>query len=278
MKITSETVAIVTGAGGGLGRALCKELADKGANIALVDISDEALGKTVDHLDGPPGNITTHIVDVTDRKQMSKLADDVVSQHGQANLLINNAGITLQKSFSTHSLEDWDRIVGINLWGVVHGLHFFDEHLKAAKDAHVVNLSSMSAFVGLPAQSSYCATKAAVELLSTSLWAEWGTHGIGVTHVHPGAIQTDMILATLDDSDDIEAAKKNYDIAMKMGIDADKAAAKIIKAVERNKKKIRIGKEAYIFDYMSRFLPRLTNFATRKIAEKQLEGRMEEKL
>jgi len=271
MRISNQTVAVVTGAGGGLGRALCKELAEKGANIALVDISQEALGKTLDYLGSPTGNLTTHIVDVTNRDQMQSLAKDVVSQHGQANLLINNAGITLQKNFSTHSLEDWDKIVGINFWGVIHGLHFFDEHLKAANEAHVVNLSSMSSFVGLPAQSSYCATKAAVELLSTSLWAEWGAHGVGVTHVHPGAIRTDMILATLDDSDDIEAAKKNYEIAMKMGIDADKAAAKIIRAVEKNKKKIRIGKESFIFDYVSRFAPGLEKLLIKKIAQKQLE-------
>ena len=187
----------------------------------------------------------------------------------RVNLLINNAGITLQKNFSTHTLEDWDRIVGINFWGVLYGLHFFDKHLRAADQAHVVNLSSMSSFVGLPAQSSYCATKAAIELLSSSLWAEWGAHGIGVTHVHPGAIRTDMILATLEDSDDVEAAKKNYDMAMRMGVDASFAAEKIIRAVEKNKKKIRIGKESYIFDYLSRFAPRLANLATRKIAEKQ---------
>lgn len=271
MRISNHTVAVVTGAGGGLGRALCKELADKGANVALVDIAEEALGKTVEHLSNPSGKMTRHIVDVTDREQMQALTDEVIKEHGQANLLINNAGITLQKNFSTHSLEDWDRIVGINFWGVVHGLHFFDKHLKAADEAHVVNLSSMSSFVGLPAQSSYCATKAAVELLSTSLWAEWGAHGIGVTHVHPGAIRTDMILATLDDSDDIEAAKKNYDIAMKMGIDADKAAVKIIRAVERNKKKIRIGKESFIFDYVSRFAPGLEKLLIKKIAQKQFE-------
>jgi len=271
MKITNETVAVVTGAGGGLGRALCKELADKGANLALVDISADSLDKARDHLGDFAGRTTTHIVDVTNREQMKKMADDVIKEHGQVNLLINNAGITLQKNFSTHSLEDWDRIFGINLWGVIHGLHFFDEHLKAADNAHVVNLSSMSAFVGLPAQSSYCATKAAVELLSSALWGEWGAEGIGVTHVHPGAIRTDMILATLEDSDDIETAKKNYELAMKMGIDADKAAVKIINAVERNKKKIRIGKEAFIFDYLSRFAPGLEKFLVKKIAQKQFE-------
>ncbi len=271
MKIEQSCVAVITGAGGGLGSALARELAVKGCSLALVDISQENLEKTKASLSENAGQVTLHLTDVTDRSQMAALRDDVSSEHGHINLLINNAGITFQKNFSTHSLEDWDKIVGINLWGVIHGLHFFDEALHASPAAHVVNLSSMSAFIGLPAQSSYCATKAAVELLSTSLWAEWGAHGIGVTHVHPGAIRTDMILATLDDSDDIEAAKKNYDIAMKMGIDADKAAEKIIRAVERNKKKIRIGKESFIFDYVSRFTPGLEKLLIKKIAQKQYD-------
>ena len=271
MKLTGETVAVITGAGGGLGSALARDLAERGCHLALVDISEDALEKTKASLSSKAGTVSLHKVDVTDRSQMEALKDAVLSKHGQVNLLINNAGITLQKNFSTHTMEDWDKIIGINLWGVIHGLHYFDEALHSAKEAHVVNLSSMSSFVGLPAQSSYCATKAAVELLSTSLWAEWGAQGIGVTHVHPGAIRTDMILATLEDSDDIEAAKKNYEIAMKMGIDADKAATKIIKAVEKNKKKIRIGKESFIFDYVSRFTPGLEKLLIKKIAQKQLD-------
>ena len=270
MKISDQTIAVITGAGGGLGSALARDLSARGASLALVDISEEAIKKTQSSLTGT-GKTSAHIVDVTDRKQMEMLAGQVIKTHGGVNLLINNAGITYQKNFSTHSLEDWDKIIGINLMGVIYGLHFFDAHLRAASQSHVVNLSSMSSFVGLPAQSSYCATKAGIELLSSSLWAEWGAHGIGVTHVHPGAIRTDMILATLDNVDDLESAKKNYEIAMKMGVDAEIAASKIIKAVEKNKKKIRIGKEAFIFDYLARFAPGLANLATRKIAQKQRE-------
>jgi len=272
MKIKAGDIAVITGAGGGLGSALARDLAERGCALALVDISSAALDKTKVSLSGNAGKVTLHQTDVTDRSQMEAMRDAVLVEHGKVNLLINNAGITLQKNFSTHSLEDWDRIVGINFWGVIHGCHYFDEALKRSGHAHVVNMASMSSFVGLPAQSSYCATKAAVELLSASLWAEWGAHGVGVTHVHPGAIRTDMIIATLEESDDIEAAKKNYEIAMKMGIDADKAAAKILRAVKRNKKKIRIGKEAHLIDYMNRFMPPLANLAMRKIAQKQLDA------
>jgi len=268
MKIETGHVAVITGAGGGLGSALARELAEKGCALALADISESALDKTIADLSGKAGQVTKHVIDVTDRAAMAKFRDDVISQHGGVNILINNAGITLQKNFSTHSLEDWDRVMGINLWGVIHGCHFFDEALTQSDVAHVVNLSSMSAFLGLPGQSSYCATKAGVQLLTDSLWAEWGLKEIGVTSVHPGAIRTNMIMATLEESDDIEQAKRNFEIAHKTGVDAEFAAAKIIRGIERNKMRVKIGRDAYIFQFIMRYMPRFGNFVMKKIAAK----------
>ena len=268
MDIKQGHVAVITGAGGGLGGALSQGLAAKGCSLALADISAEALAKTATSLPSSAGKVTQHIVDVTDRQAMKRFRDDVLAQHGGVNLLINNAGITLQKSFSTHSLEDWDRIIGINLWGVIYGCHFFAEALTAATEAHVINLSSMSAFLGLPGQSSYCATKAGVQLLTDSLWAEWNLKGIGATSVHPGAIRTEMITATLHESDDIEQAKKNYEMAHKTGVDAEYAAAKIIRAVEKNKMRLKIGRDSYIFHIIMRFIPGVGNWVMKKIAAK----------
>lgn len=259
---------VITGAGGGLGGALAQALAEKGCHLALADISQEALAKTKAKLSGNAGTVTEHVVDVTDREAMATFRDNVLAAHGTVNLLINNAGITLQKNFSTHSLADWDRMVGINLWGVIYGCHYFDAALTAADDAHVVNLSSMSAFLGLPGQSSYCATKAGVQLLTDSLNAEWSLKNIGATSVHPGAIRTNMIMATLEESDDVEQAKKNFELAHKTGVDAEFAAAKIIKAVERNKYRVKIGKDSYIFHFIMRYMPRLGSKLTKKIAAK----------
>jgi len=269
MKIKQGHVAVITGAGGGLGSALAQVLAIRGCNLALADISEEALAKTASSLSPNAGKVSRHVVDATNKAQMQAFSEAVISEHGGVNLLINNAGITLQKNFSTHSLEDWERIVGINFWGVIYGCHFFDKALTEATDAHVVNLSSMSSFVGLPAQSSYCATKAAVQGVTDSLWAEWSMKGIGVTSIHPGAIRTEMITATLEESDDIEAAKRNYAIQQKTGIDADKAAAKILRAVEKGKMRQRIGKDSYLIDYITRFAPWLANIAMKKIAQTQ---------
>ena len=97
---------------------------------------------------------------------MAALPEAVIAQHGQVNLLINNAGITYQKSFANHSIEDWETITGVNYWGVVYGCHYFLPALRDAGEAHIVNLSSMNALVGLPSQSSYCATKAAAKIIT----------------------------------------------------------------------------------------------------------------
>lgn len=268
MKIKPGHAAVITGAGGGIGSARARALAAKGCALALADISTEALAKTAASLPDSAGKITQHIVDVSDRHAMQSFRDDVLSAHGQVNILINNAGITLQKSFSTHSLEDWDRMIGINFRGVLYGCHFFEEALTKANDAHLVNLSSMAAFLGLPSQSSYCATKAGVQLLTDSLMAEWNLKNIGVTSVHPGAVRTDMIMATLSESDDIEQAQRNFDIANKTGVDADYAAAKILRAIEKNKTRLKIGKDAHIFQFIQRFMPRAGNALMRKIAAK----------
>ena len=268
MKIKSGHVAVITGGGGGLGSALAQDLGRRGCHLALVDISNEALEKTQNSLPDNVGKVTQHVIDVTDRDAMRRLRDEVLAAHGQVNLVINNAGITLQKNFSTHSLEDWDRVVGINLWGVIHGCHFFDEALTEAEDAHIVNLSSMSSFIGLPGQSSYCATKAGVQLMTDCIWAEWSLKNIGVTSVHPGAIRTEMITATLQESDDIEQAKKNYEIAHKTGVDAEFAAAKILRAVEKNKMRVKIGRDSHILHFITRFLPGLGNKVMLKIAQK----------
>ena len=254
MKTLDDRVAVITGAGGGVGRALACRLAGEGCRLALLDIDAEALGGTLAAL--PVGaEASSHVVDVTSGEQVAAARDAVVARHGGVNIVVNNAGITIQKTFATHTRQDWERMIGINLWGVIHGCRYFLDDLKAAEEAHIVNLSSMSALVGLPTQSSYCATKSAVQALSESLWAELRGAGIGVTSVHPGAIRTEMIQATLEESDDVEAARRNYEMAQRMGVTAEHAAARITTAIRKKQMRIRIGRDALLLDYLKRLLP-----------------------
>lgn len=255
MKSLNDRVAVITGAGGGLGRALAHELASKGCHVALVDVNASAVEETAKTLSGLPIRVSQHVADVTDAARMEALPGEVVEAHGGVDILVNNAGITIQKSFATHTLPDWERMIGINLWGVIHGCLFFREELAKSEGAHVVNLSSMSAFVGLPGQSSYCATKGAVKALSESLYAEWALDGIGVTSVHPGAIRTEMIQATIAESDDVEAAQRNYELAHRTGVDAEHAARKIVDAIEKEKIRVRIGRDSLLLDWLKRIAP-----------------------
>ncbi len=266
MKDFHNKVAVITGAGGGVGGALALKLASQGCNLALVDIADEALSGVAARLAGSDVRVTTHKVDITDKRQMAALPAAVMAEHGKINILVNNAGITYQKSFATHTLEDWERIIGINLWGVIYGCHYFLEALQDSGDAHIVNLSSMSAFIGLPGQSSYCATKAAVRLLSESMAAELEQKNIGVTSVHPGAIKTDMIQATLKNSDDEKAAQRNYELAHKIGVTPETVAERIIKAIRRRDIRIRVGKDAVAIDLAKRWFPVSVQKLMRKIA------------
>ncbi len=264
-----DKVAVITGAGGGVGSALARQLADNGCHLALVDISEPALEKVSTALASTGVRISTHVVDITNRDQMAALPEVVLREHGKVNLLVNNAGITYQKSFATHTMDDWDRIVGINWWGVLYGCHYFLDALReAAREdrAHIVNMASMSASVGLPNQSSYCATKGAVRLLSKSMWGELKDENIGVTSVHPGAIKTDMIQATLKNSDDLEAAQRNYELAQRIGVTPEHVADCIIKAVHKNKLRVRVGKDSILLDILKRLFPIGTQKLLAKVA------------
>ncbi|MGH0034039.1 MAG: SDR family NAD(P)-dependent oxidoreductase [Myxococcota bacterium] len=267
MKKLENRVAVVTGAGGGIGGALARELAGRGCHLALVDVGADALAASAEAVAHSGVRVSQHVTDVSDRQRMSRLPDAVLEAHGAVHLLVNNAGITLQKSFATHSLEDWDRVVGVNWWGVLHGCHFFLDALRAAEEAHIVNLSSMVGFAGLPMQSSYCATKAAVKGLSESLWAELANEGIGVTAVHPGAIRTEMIQATLAESDDLEFAKRSYDLAQRVGCSPEKAARRIVDAVVRGKLRVRIGADSFLLDWLKRCLPVAIHKPMRRIVD-----------
>lgn len=266
MKDLNNKVAVITGAGGGVGSALAKELAAQGCHLALVDISEPALLKTAAELEDHNVEVSIHVTDITSKEAMSTLPSAVLAVHGKVNILVNNAGITYQKSFATHSIEDWERITDINWWGVIYGCHYFLDALKAAGEAHIVNLSSMSAFVGLPGQTSYCATKAAVKLLSESMWAEMEKFNIGVTSVHPGAIKTEMIQATLKNSDDVDAATRNYELAQRIGVTPEHVAGRIVNAIRKNQLRIRVGKDAVLLDLLKRWFPVGLQKLLRKIA------------
>ena len=252
----SDKVAVITGGGSGIGQALARELASRGCDLALVDVSNAGLRETQRLVEEHGVRVSTHIADVSSEEAMRGLPGRVLDEHGKVNLLFNNAGITLARTFEGHSLEDWERIMGINLWGVVYGCHFFLPHLRQqAGEAHIVNLSSMVAFMGPPGQSSYAATKSAIKGLSESLWAELRGEGIGVTVVHPGAIRTAIMQSALERAENRGAFARTKAAVDLMAMAPEKAARIILKAVRGNRMRVVVGPDARLFESAKRAMP-----------------------
>jgi NAD(P)-dependent dehydrogenase (short-subunit alcohol dehydrogenase family) len=249
MKDFRDRVAVVTGAGSGIGRALAVQLGAAGAKLALVDVDPEGLAGTAALV----GACSSHVVDVSDAEAMLALAPAVVAEHGGVHLLINNAGLTVEGAFREQSLADWQRVIGVNLMGVVHGLQAFLPHLEVADEAWIVNLSSVFGIVGIPTQASYCASKYAVRGLSESLWEELrGTH-IGLSVVHPGGVNTNI--ANRAKSYDPGASETSADFFAKNTLSPDRAAAAILRGVRAGKPRILVTREAPLIDAVKRLMP-----------------------
>ncbi len=260
MKDFKDKVAVISGGGGGIGRAMAMQLASEGCNLALADISEEGLLESVKLLEPYNVKVSHHVVDVTSRERMEALPAEVLEVHGKVNILANNAGITLQKTFEGHSIEDWEFALGINLWGVIYGSNFFlpalKESAKAGRgNAHIINMSSLAAFMGMPNTASYSATKAAVRTISETMWAELHGDNVGVTSVHPGAIKTNIMRAHLESSTNVKVATQTAEKVEKFAMAPEKCVAKILNAVKKDKQRVVIGVDAKIVEILKRFLP-----------------------
>ncbi|MGH9767370.1 MAG: SDR family NAD(P)-dependent oxidoreductase, partial [Blastocatellia bacterium] len=198
MKIDHSTVAVVTGAASGIGRALAVRLAQEGASLAIADVQAEALDETAQALmmlkatGGSPGKVTTHIVDVSDKERVAAFTREVVEAHGRAHLLINNAGVELFGTAEQLSIEDIEWLMGVNFWGVVYGVKHFLPILRRQPQGHIVNISSVFGIIGPVGHSAYAASKFAVRGFTESLRHELAGANVKVSVVHPGGIKTNI--------------------------------------------------------------------------------------
>ncbi|MBT4519074.1 MAG: SDR family NAD(P)-dependent oxidoreductase [Halieaceae bacterium] len=253
MKNLKGRVAVITGAGSGIGRATSIALAERGCAIALVDIDPKGLEESVALVRATGVDASTHLADVADKIRMQCLPEEVIAEHGHVHILINNAGVSIAQKFEDQSIEDIEWIVGINLWGVIYGCKYFLPYLKREDEGHIVNLSSMFGIAAVAGQGSYSATKFAVRGLSEALYAELSSASIGVSSIHPGTIKTRIIQSGRGLSD-----AKKADIQRKfnkVGISPHRVAKKIVVAIERNQLCVRVSAETYILDWLKRFFP-----------------------
>ncbi len=260
MKDFKNKVAAITGAGSGMGRSLAVLLASRGCHVAVSDINEAGLAETVKLLNGSGVKVTSQKLDVSNKDAVFAWADQVVKDHGKVNLIFNNAGVALGSAVDGGSYEDLEWIMNINFWGVVHGTKAFLPYLKDAGEGHIINTSSVFGLMAVPSQSAYNASKFAVRGFTEALRQELEMQKVNVsaTSVHPGGIKTNIARAARMDTSVNKLglstnSTKKFEKLFKTT--ADEAAAVIIRGVEKNDRRILIGKDAVAIDLMVRFFP-----------------------
>ena len=259
MKNLNGKVAAVTGAGSGIGRALAINLAQNGCHLALSDVNEAGLEETKALLKQYAVNITTQKLEVSDKDAFYAWADQVVADHGKANLVFNNAGVALAGTVGDLSIEDYKWIMDINFYGVLYGTKAFLPHMEKAGEGHIVNISSIFGLASQPLMSGYNASKFAVRGLTESLRQDLDIAGscVSTTCVHPGGIKTNIAQSTRFNENssaitgaDADASKADFE---RLFITTpDKAAKTIINGVKKNKRRVLIGPDAIAFDLMVR--------------------------
>jgi len=268
LNLHGRTV-VVTGAGSGIGRETALLAASRGAGLAICDLDDGGLAEVAGRARSLGRGVVSRRVDVGDREQMRAFAEAVHREAGPADLLVNNAGVGLAAGFLDTELEDWDWILPINVMGVVHGCHFFvPKMVERGAGGHVVNLSSMAGYHASPALVAYSATKFAVLGLSEALREELRPHGIGVTAVCPGVINTPITTSTRVRGAAAEPGARERFVALyqRRGYGPERVARNILKAVERNRSVAPVAAEAWVAYGMKRISPRLAGWAARRLA------------
>jgi short-subunit dehydrogenase len=262
MQVADKTI-VVTGAGSGIGRELTLLLLKKQAKVAGIDIHPNALAETQQMAGVGDDRFKGFVMDITDKVKADALPREVINHFGSVDGLINNAGI-IQKFISVNdlSMEDINRVMNVNFYGTVYLTKAFLPLLLERPEAHVVNISSMGGFIPFPKQTIYGAAKAAVKIFTEGLYAELKETNVRVTVVHPGAIATNITENSglgkpkMDPND----PKKANDAA-KMALSPIKAAESIIRAMEKDKFRATVGKDAAMLDILYRINPRFaTNF------------------
>jgi NAD(P)-dependent dehydrogenase (short-subunit alcohol dehydrogenase family) len=257
MSFLKDGVAVVTGAGSGIGRALAQQLAATGSALAIADIDEAGLQETAQSLVKTSALIITHVVDVAKEDAVKSFAREVSERHGRVTLLINNAGVALEGTFEEISLDDFRWLMNINFWGVVYGVKYFLPLLKREPRAHIVNISSVFGLIAPPGQPAYSASKFAVRGFTECLRHELAGTPVGVSCVHPGGIRTAIArrarIGAGVTRTGLEEKAAQFEKLFRTS--PQEAASRILRGVERSERRILIGSDAYQIDIVQRLRP-----------------------
>lgn len=252
MQIANR-VFVVTGAGNGIGREVALGLARRGGRVVGIDRSQESLRETADLVmaECGAGKFGSFTVDLTDRAHIAELPELIMKEFGQVDGLINVAGI-IQRFVPVAELEvsEIERVMNINFWGTLLMSKAFLPLLLNRPEACIVNVSSMGAFVAVPGQGAYGASKAAVAMLTETLYAELVDTNVAVSVVYPGAIATNIAANSGVAAPGVDASSVGFKMTS-----APEAATEIIDAIEHGTYRVLIGSDARNLDRMARIMP-----------------------
>lgn len=270
--------ALVTGSASGIGRETALALARRGADLFLCDVNEEGLKQTAREVEALGRRAMARRVDVADREAMRRFADEVHAEVEGVDILVNNAGVGLGGGVLETSLQDWEWIIGVNLWGVIHGLHLFAPRMvDRGRGGHVVNISSAAGYLASEPLTAYSTTKFAVLGLSEAIQSELARHGIGVTAVCPGIIDTPIVASSPMRGvwDDPELRKQAVEGYRRRGYGPERVARNILRAIQRNRLVAPISPEAWLMYWLKRLFPGLlARFSRWQVdrQRRQLEG------
>jgi short-subunit dehydrogenase len=257
MKVNGK-VFVVTGAGNGIGREVAILLLAKGATVAGVDRNAEGLNETKRLAGISSEKFSVHVTDITDQEAVKVLPDEIADLHGHIDGLINNAGI-IQKFVSVDeiAIEQMKRIMDVNFYGALFMIKAFLPYLEKNTESQIVNVSSMGGFLPVPQQTIYGASKAAVKMLTEGLQSELKGTNIHVSLVMPGGVSTGIMETAGIDTKKLMSSKIARSYRM---MTPSSAARRIVRGVERNKKRLILGTDAKAMDILYRINPNLASF------------------
>jgi len=279
MNKYSNAVAVVTGAGSGLGQQLALKLADAGASLAISDINLEGLSDTEEQVKKKGSEVISRPLDVSDREAVFAYAEQTKNDFDKVNLVINNAGVALSSgTLLETSVDDFEWLMSINFSGVLYGTKAFLPILEDADWGHIVNISSLFGLIGVAEQSAYNASKFAVRGMTEALRQELDASNshISCTSIHPGGIKTQIAMnsrVTKDLEPEQIQLKQNFEeLAMTT---AESAAEQILTATLKNKRRLILGNDAKLLDWTQRHFPNHYQRVTQWFAQRALnKGRV----
>ncbi len=261
--------AAISGAGDGIGRALSQRLNAAGCHLWLSDINPETLAGTCALLDDTKGRVTSQVVDCGQRDALFSWAQAVRADTASLDALFNNAGVGYGARFADSSEENFEWLIDINFWGVVHATRAFLPLLTRAERGHLVNLSSIFGMVGIPTQSAYNAAKFAVRGFSESLQAEYLHSNLYVSSVHPGGVQTNIARSARTDGagNMADADERDQQFRRLAKTTPERAADIILRGTVRGKRRIMVGWDAWLILQLTKILPTRYHWITARVID-----------